>query len=53
MAGGIAFVLPVVRQQREGQKPLNRKSEISDTFGSDAATVFEPFLRALIPKLYL
>jgi hypothetical protein len=51
MNGGIAFVLPQVRQQRESEK-LNRKKQIAKALGEDAANIFEPFCRAYIPKLF-
>jgi hypothetical protein len=47
--GGIAFVLPTVRQQRKSRRLQLRRPL---AFGEDAADIFEPFCRAYIPKLF-
>ena len=52
MSGGIHFVLPYVRGQRENEGKLTKKSQIIQAFGPDAGSVFEPFTRAYIPKFF-
>jgi hypothetical protein len=47
----MAFVHEKVRAQREGGKH-QKGSIIENEFGLDAMTIFEPFLRAYIPKLF-
>jgi hypothetical protein len=47
----MAFVISGVRQQKQGGHNPKRNL-IAKEFGDDAIVIFEPFLRAIIPKIY-
>jgi hypothetical protein len=51
MSGDLPLIYPEVRNQKISDKH-NKGEDIANCFGADAADIFEPFLRAYIPKLF-